>query len=121
MGKKADVKISDFYCTKCGGRSIPLPRKNGRFKEPGHLKSLWCFRCKEEVNHAEIRPFGDYSYDDFCEEFILGRFVNGHKIPIADLQSCGKIDCRYNRHGKCWNSNNSFPCNLKKRGTNNNE
>lgn len=115
LSKKADVKISDFYCTKCGNRSMSLPRRNGRFREPGHLKSLWCYHCKEEVNHAEVRPFGSYSYEDFCEEFILGRFVDGQRVPIAQLTGCGHISCRYNKNGKCWNANNSFCCDLKKK------
>lgn len=115
MGKKADIKISDFYCTKCGKCSMSLPRRNGRYREPGHLKTLWCYHCKEEVNHAEIRPFGGYNYDDFCEEFICGRFVNGRRVPVAQLHGCGRSECRYNRDGKCWNANNSFACDLKKK------
>lgn len=113
MAKRGNVQISDFYCTKCGNRSIPLARRDGHYREAGHLKKLWCWHCKEEINHAEVRPFGEYNYDDFVEEFVLGRFVNGEKIPVADLKSCGNVSCRYNRDGKCWNSNNSFKCNLK--------
>lgn len=116
MSKKTNIKISDFYCTKCGNKSIPIARRDGRYKEAGHLKKLWCYHCKEEVNHAEVRPFGKYSYFDFCEEFICGRFINGEKIPIAELKSCGRSDCRYNKNGKCWNSNNSFMCDLKQKG-----
>ena len=108
MARNKEIQISDFYCTKCGNKSIPIARKKGRYKESGHLKKLWCYHCKEEVNHAEVRPFGGYSYEDFVEDFICGRFVDGKKIPIAQLRSCGRTNCRYNKHGKCWNSNNSF-------------
>lgn len=110
MPRNNAVEISDFYCTKCGNKSIPLARRNGRYREAGHLKKLWCYRCRAEVNHAEVRPFGNYDYNDFVEEFICGRFVNGEKEPIANLYSCSNTTCRYNKHGKCWNSNGSMNC-----------
>ena len=115
MSKASNISISDFYCTRCGNKSIPLPRRCGRYKEPGHLKKLWCCNCKAEVNHAEVRPFGDYSYEDFCEDFICGRFVNEKRVPINELHNCGRTECRYNKHGKCWNANDSFICDLKKK------
>ena len=116
MARNKEIQISDFYCTKCGNKSIPIARKEGRYKEAGHLKKLWCYHCKEEINHAEVRPFGGYNYEDFVEDFICGRFVDGKKIPIAQLRSCGRTNCRYNKHGICWNSNNSFMCDLKQKG-----
>ena len=66
--------------------------------------------CKEDVNHAEIRPFGEYNYEDFLMEYELGRFVEGNKFPIAELHSCSCEDCKYNVNGKCWNSNQSYDC-----------
>ena len=71
-----EVTISDFYCTRCGRRGIPLPRKKSKIHEPGHLKKLYCIYCQEEVNHVEIRPFGSYSYEDFKKEFERGVFDN---------------------------------------------
>ena len=32
-----------YYCTECGNRGIPVLRKAGQSKEPGHLKKLYCF------------------------------------------------------------------------------
>ena len=44
-------------------------------------------------------------------EFALGRFVDGKKIPIAELMSCSeKNNCSYNVNGKCWNSTYSHNC-----------
>ena len=64
-----------------------------------------------EINHAEIRPFGDYNYEDFKLEFDLGRFLkDGTKIPIAELMGCTNVECKYNINGKCWNSNYSYNC-----------
>ena len=107
------ITISDFYCTECGRRGIPIPRREGAQREPGHLKSLYCLHCGEEKNFAEVRPFGEYNFEDFWEEYTAGRFVDGKKIPIADLKSCKLIGCIYNKHGKCWNSNNSYDCRFK--------
>lgn len=101
---------SEFYCTICGHQGIPIARNKGRQREAGHLKKLFCLRCGQETNHAEIRPFGSYTLDNFKEEFELGRFVDGNRIPVADLMSCSKVDCKYNKNGKCWNSNYSYDC-----------
>ena len=74
MAKNQEITTSEFYCTKCGRRGIPIARRIGSQREGGHLKKLYCLYCKEEVNHVEVRPFGDYNYEDFLEEFNLGRF-----------------------------------------------
>ena len=108
--KKSRITISNMYCTECGNRGIDIARRPGQQREAGHLKKLFCLNCQKETNHAEIRPFGSYTLKDFEEEFKLGRFINGNKIPIAELLSCSKINCEYNKNGKCWNSNYSFHC-----------
>lgn len=104
------AKTSEFYCTKCGQKGIPIMRPDNKCREPGHLKKLYCLHCGEVTNHCEIRPIGHYTYDDFKEEFNLGRFVDGQRIPVADLMLCSKLDCPYNRGGRCWNSNHSYKC-----------
>ena len=113
---KITTITSDFYCTKCGKKGIPIARKTSSQREPEHLKKLYCIYCKETVNHAEVRPFGEYGRDNFLEEFELGRFTeDGNKIPIADLLSCSCINCDYNKNGKCWNSNYSYNCSYRPR------
>ena len=104
------ILISNMYCTKCGKRGIDIPRLPGKQREPGHLKKLFCLNCGEEVNHVEIKPYGGYRYEDFEEEYRLGRFVNGERVPIAELMKCSKVTCNYNKNGKCWNSNYSYDC-----------
>lgn len=47
--------ISNFYCSKCGNKGIPVPRGAYRMREKYHLKKLYCPYCKEETNHLEIR------------------------------------------------------------------
>ena len=117
------ILTSDFYCTECGRKGIPIARKRGQEREPGHLKKLYCLYCGKETNHAEVRDIGSsYTKENFLEEFVLGRFIDGQKIHVADLMSCTKIDCLYNKHGKCWNSNYSYDCQYRlKKGELNNE
>ena len=66
--KKGEITTSEFYCTACGKRGIPIARKPGQQREAGHLKKLFCLNCGKEINHAEVRPFGSYSREDFEEE-----------------------------------------------------
>ena len=108
--KRQEHTTSDFYCTKCGRKGIPIVRRAGQQREAGHLKKLFCLYCQEETNHAEVRPFGAYNVEDFKEEFELGRFVDGQKTLVAELMSCTNIKCKYNKSGKCWNSNHSYNC-----------
>lgn len=69
MGK---IMVHDFYCTRCGSKGMIIPRVKGKLREPGHLKKLYCLKCKEEVNHAEINE--KYTYEDFLMEFQYGNF-----------------------------------------------
>jgi hypothetical protein len=112
MGKKNNngFTISRMFCTECGKEGVMVPRQVGKQREAGHLKKMFCLECQKTTNHAEIRPFGAYRLEDFQEEFRLGRFVNGEKVPVAELLSCSKTDCEYNRSGKCWNSKGDYSC-----------
>lgn len=66
--------ISDFYCTVCANKQM-LSRKKSKKKEKGHLKKLHCFKCKEELNHYEVREF-DYDFDieEFKNQIANGEF-----------------------------------------------
>lgn len=101
---------SRFFCTKCGNEGIPIFRKQGKIREAGHLKKLYCMYCKEEINHAEIREIGGYTYEDFLEEFESGRFIDGKREEIKDLLECSCSSCPFNKNNKCWNSNYSINC-----------
>lgn len=106
----AKYMASHFYCTQCGKEGIPVQRKKGQERESGHLKRLYCIYCKEEVNHVEIKDNDTYTYDDFLEEFNLGRFKDGNRDTLNDLIVCSNEKCKFNRDGRCWNSNYSFDC-----------
>ena len=106
---------SRFFCTKCGQENmITIARKKGQEREVGHLKKLYCFFCKEEINHAEIKENNiNYTYEDFLEEFNSGRFVEGERVSINSLFNCSKKDCPFNKNGRCWNADNSEKCKHK--------
>ena len=69
-----DINVSDFYCTQCGSKGLPVVRTGRKTREPGHLKKLFCLQCGVQTNHVEVRPFGQYDYEDFQIEFIHGNF-----------------------------------------------
>ena len=48
--------ISDFTCSVCGYH-VPLPRSMSLQRQKGHLKCLWCPRCKGKQNFIEKREF----------------------------------------------------------------
>lgn len=98
---------SRFFCTQCGKEGIPIMRKNGKLREPGHLKKLYCIYCKQEVNHAEVREMGGYTEEDFKKEFEMGRFINGQREILSD---CTCDNCPFNINNKCWNSNRQYHC-----------
>ena len=84
MSKSNDFAISDMYCCKCGKKGVPVARKFGQYRSPGHLKKLYCVYCQQEWNHAEVRPFyGDYNYNDFKLEMDYHNFneVGERKEP----------------------------------------
>ena len=110
MAYRGGSFLSEFYCVECGRKGIPILRRPSQQREAGHLKKLFCLNCQKETNHAEVRPFGSYRYEDFIEEFKKGRFVNGKRIPVSELTKCSKSNCDYNKSGKCWNSNYSYDC-----------
>lgn len=75
------ISISDFYCTQCGHKTLPIPRRDGQGREPGHLKNLYCPFCKMEQNCVEVRQNGKYTYEDFMIEYSNSNFdENGKRI-----------------------------------------
>lgn len=112
---------SRFFCTKCGKEGLPIQRKAGQQREPGHLKKLYCIYCQEEVNHAEVREIGGYTEEDFKKEFEMGRFTDQGQREV--LSDCTNYNCPFNKNGKCWNSNRSNNCGHRpiKEGVDNNE
>lgn len=72
--RKTNFTMSAMYCCKCGNRGIDIARRVNGYRESGHLKKLYCIYCKQEWNHAEVRPFTNYSYEDFQLEMKYNNF-----------------------------------------------
>ena len=87
MGR--NLIMSDFYCTRCGSKGLPVWRKTGAEREAGHLKKLWCLRCRQETNHVECKPFTHYEYKDFVTEFEYDNFTEDgqRKRMYGELRS----------------------------------
>ena len=89
--------VNDFYCVECGNKGICLPRKNGKYREAGHLKKIYCVKCKKQVNHVEIRSHGDYDLNDFMLERKYHNFDNdgnrkeSYKIFRCHLRQKGAV------------------------------
>lgn len=79
MRKSKDIRLqslSNFYCTCCGNKGIPIFRVSGQEREPGHLKKLYCLFCQQEVNMVEVKPTGKYNLENFLIEYENGNFDN---------------------------------------------
>lgn len=44
--------IVNLTCSECG-MTFPIPRKKSVRREAGHIKDLWCFKCKTTTKHLE--------------------------------------------------------------------
>ena len=63
----------DFYCLKCGKKGLNVYRRQGHQHGKYHRKKLYCFYCKEQVNHMECRNQAEI--DEFKDAFERGEFV----------------------------------------------
>lgn len=64
MSSKYNTVRTILKCPNCGELTT-IHRLASRQKKVGHLKKLYCYRCKKEVNHIELK-----------DEFILDREYN---------------------------------------------
>ncbi len=44
--------VSTLVCVKCGF-PMYVPRPRCRRRQRGHVKTMWCPRCKAETDHEE--------------------------------------------------------------------
>lgn len=87
----AKMIISNFYCTQCGHKGIPIVRKNNKIREPGHLKKLYCMHCNKENNHVECKEFSKYTYEDFLIEFNGNNFTENGERRLPWKQFLAKV------------------------------
>lgn len=63
-------RYTHFECTKEGCTAkIQLPRAKSDMREKGHIKTMWCYKCKEETDHIEQHT-----------EFEFGLYYKGEKV-----------------------------------------
>lgn len=65
--RKRKFIVHDFFCTQCGLK-MPLPRVKSMQRKGGHLKSIYCYRCKEKVNFIECNE-QTFTSEQFQEYF----------------------------------------------------
>lgn len=80
----AKYEMHDFYCLNCGNKGLPCQRKMGKQHGEFHRKKLWCFKCKVEVNHMEIRNINEKEW--FLEGFANGEFK---EEATESIRACG--------------------------------
>lgn len=90
MGRNRKLSMdSEFYCTKCGCKGIPIARRVGAEREAGHLKKIYCIHCGEEVNHVECKKWSRYTITDFLYEFNNNNFDKdgNRKVKYSQLRT----------------------------------
>lgn len=50
---------SNMACTECG-HVFPIARKRAKRKSVGHIKHLWCIKCKADTAHQTTES--EYSF-----------------------------------------------------------
>lgn len=53
MMRRKNATETNLVCPECGNIQT-IYRKSCKRKRYGHLKLLWCYKCKEVTNHFEI-------------------------------------------------------------------
>lgn len=51
MRKKA-YEVSVLVCPECGTKMF-VPRGKGQKRSVGHIKDMWCYKCKEKRKFVE--------------------------------------------------------------------
>lgn len=74
--KRKPMTTSLFVCSECG-QEMFLPRIHGSQREKGHIKDIYCFKCKD------VKKFKEYkykeSYRNLDGDIIGAQFIDGCK------------------------------------------
>lgn len=88
MAKRRSKIEHDFYCIKCGNKGIPLMRNEGFQHERFHRKVIYCWHCKEEVNHVECKTTEDV--EQFKIDFENGVYTDEAEESLAHVRDSRK-------------------------------
>lgn len=75
-----------FYCMNCGEKGIPIQKSKGRGKAKFHRKKLYCWHCKQTVNHVECKTEEDVK--KFKADFKNGVFLEEAKESLEVCSRC---------------------------------
>ena len=80
--KNLSFQSTDLVCLECGN-VYSIMRKSRALKEVSHIKDLWCYKCKKDVKHYEVRDI---------EKFIATDSLDEVKLYVKDIVRNGKED-----------------------------
>ncbi|WXX02939.1 ribosome associated inhibitor A [Staphylococcus phage LJLAME001] len=67
MKKRQKMFHSNLVCSKCGN-TFTVPRKRAQRREEGHIKHLYCIKCKCTTAHIEDNRTESEKYWDRVQE-----------------------------------------------------
>ena len=76
--RKSGVQRSDLVCLKCGN-VFTISRIRPR--AIGHIKDMWCYRCKTITKHYEVQDadmFVCNLYDDKIKQNVCDLIIRGN-------------------------------------------
>lgn len=53
MARKRPQVLRYFRCCECG-TEITAPKRANKQTPRGHIKHMWCYKCKEVTAHEQI-------------------------------------------------------------------
>lgn len=68
---KSRTVLTDLVCTECGNVA-QIRRRCKRLREVGHIKDLWCYKCKKVTKHFEVRDIGKFIYEENLNSEVEG-------------------------------------------------
>lgn len=78
-------EIHDFYCIKCGNKVLSLPRQVSHQYKKHHMKKLWCYKCKCEINCVECK--NDQEAYDFREKWLAGDYLEAVEESLKECNN----------------------------------
>lgn len=67
MQKNQKMTYSKLNCENCGNL-IKIPRFRGKWREEGHVKHMYCYKCQEITAHIETHKDSMESYWDSWQD-----------------------------------------------------
>lgn len=78
--KKGCFVATDLVCLECGN-VFTISRRENRLKSSGHIKDLWCPKCKNITKHYEVRDVSKFKWDsesdDEIKQYVKDLLING--------------------------------------------